>query len=156
MSFAIGENVGPYRITDRLGQGGMATVYRAYHANLDRYVAIKVLHAAFKDDPNFLARFQREAQIVARLEHPSIVPIYDFNEHNREPYLAMKFIEGETLNARLGHQPLTLQETLKIMTAVAQALTYAHEQGVLHRAVKPSNILLENHTTPYLSAFWLP
>ncbi len=85
MPFAVGENVGSYRITDRLGQGGMATVYRAYHANLDRYVAIKVLHAAFKEDPNFLARFQREAQIVARLEHPSIVPIYDFNEHHGEP-----------------------------------------------------------------------
>src|SRR5262249_37587962 len=97
MPFAVGENVGPYRITDRLGQAGMARVHRAYHATLDRYLAIKVLPAALKKAPNFLARFQREAQIVARLEHPSIVPIYDFNEHNGEPYLAMKFIEGETL-----------------------------------------------------------
>ena len=101
MPFAEGETVGPYRITDRLGQGGMATVFRAYHANLDRYVAIKVLHTSFKEDPSFLARFQREAQIVAKLEHPNIVPIYDYSEHNGEPYLVMKFVEGETLKARL-------------------------------------------------------
>jgi serine/threonine protein kinase len=155
MSFDIGENVGPYRITERLGQGGMATVYRAYHANLDRYVAIKVLHAAFKTDPNFLARFQREAQIVARLEHPSIVPIYDYNDHQGEPYLAMKFIEGETLKGRLSRLPLTLDEAISTMTAIAQALTYAHEQGVLHRDIKPSNILLEKNTTPYLADFGL-
>src|SRR5947199_83078 len=83
------------------------------HANLDRYVAIKVLHATFKEDPNFLARFQREAQIVAKLEHPSIVPIYDYNEHNGEPYLVMKFIEGETLKGHLARKPLTLDETIK-------------------------------------------
>src|SRR5881394_832941 len=105
MTFAVGEAVGPYRITDRLGQGGMATVFRAYHPNLDRYVAIKVLHPAFKEDPTFLARFQREAQIVARLEHPSIVPIYDYSEHGGEPYLVMKFIEGETLKGHLARKP---------------------------------------------------
>ncbi len=155
MSFDIGENVGPYRITDRLGQGGMATVFRAYHPNLDRYVAIKVLHAALKEDPTFLARFQREAQIVAKLEHPSIVPIYDFNDHKGEPYLVMKFIEGETLKSRLRQNPLTLSETLHTMTAVAEALTYAHERGILHRDVKPSNVLLEHGETPYLADFGL-
>src|SRR5512143_1293752 len=155
MTFSIGENVGPYRITDKLGQGGMATVYRAYHANLDRYVALKVLHAVFKEDPNFLARFRREAQIVARLEHPGIVPIYDYNEHNGEPYLVMRFIEGETLKARLARTPLTLEETLKIMTAISQALTYAHERGILHRDIKPSNILLEKGSEPFLADFGL-
>jgi serine/threonine-protein kinase len=155
MPFAIGENVGPYRITERLGQGGMATVYRAYHANLDRDVAIKVLHAAFKEDPNFLTRFKREAQIVAKLDHPNIVPIYDYDEHNGEPYLVMKFIEGETLKARLAAKSLTLNETLTIMTAIAQALTYAHERGILHRDMKPSNILLEKGSTPYLADFGL-
>src|SRR5215510_8938460 len=155
MPFVIGENVGPYRIIARLGQGGMATVYRAYHANLDRYVAIKVLHPALKEDNQFQARFQREAQIVAKLEHPNIVPTYDYNEHNGEPYLVMKFIEGETLKARLERQALTLDETLKVMTAVGQALTYAHEQGVLHRDIKPSNILLEKGITPYLADFGL-
>jgi len=78
MPFAIGENVGPYRIIEQLGQGGMATVYKAYHPALDRYVALKVLHPAFLEDPNFLARFHREAKVVAKLEHANIVPIYDF------------------------------------------------------------------------------
>src|SRR5215831_13743398 len=155
MPFAVGENVGPYRITARLGQGGMATVYRAYHANLDRYVAIKVLHPALKEDNQFLARFQREAQIVAKLEHPNIVPTYDYSEHNGEPYLVMKFIEGETLKSRLESQPLSLDETLRVMSAVAQALTYAHEQGILHRDIKPSNVLLERGVTPYLADFGL-
>ena len=82
MAFANGENVGAYRIVDQLGQGGMATVYKAYHAALDRYVAIKVMHAAFLEDPNFLARFQREARIVAKLDHPHIIPIYDYAEHD--------------------------------------------------------------------------
>jgi serine/threonine-protein kinase len=127
MPFAEGETVGPYRITDRLGQGGMATVFRAYHPNLDRYVAIKVLHTSFKNDPSFLARFQREAQIVAKLEHPNIVPIYDYNEHNGEPYLVMKFIEGERSKQSSSKQPLTLEQALSMMTSVGQALTYAHD-----------------------------
>src|SRR3972149_6663066 len=106
MPFAIGENVGPYRIMEQLGQGGMATVYKAYHPSLDRYVAIKVLHQAFLEDSNFLARFQREARVVAKLEHPNIVPVYDYAEHEGQPYRVMKFIEGETLKARLQREPL--------------------------------------------------
>jgi len=94
MGFAIGQNVGPYRVTAQLGSGGMATVYKAYHAGLDRYVAIKVMHQALKEDPNFFARFQREARIVAKLEHPHIVPVYDFSEHEGQPYLVMRFVEG--------------------------------------------------------------
>ena len=93
MPFAVGETVGPYRILEQLGRGGMATVFKGYHAALDRYVAIKALHPAFMEDPNFLARFQREARVVAKLEHPNIVPIYDFSEHEGRPYLVMKFIE---------------------------------------------------------------
>ena len=77
MPFNVGDNVGPYRIIEQLGQGGMATVFKAYHASLDRYVALKVLHPAFNQDPNFEARFQREARVVAKLEHPNIVPICD-------------------------------------------------------------------------------
>jgi serine/threonine protein kinase len=155
MPFNIGETIGPYRITDQLGHGGMATVYRAYHANLDRYVAIKVLHAALKSDPNFETRFRREAQIVARLDHPNIVPIYDYDEHHGEPYLVMKFIEGDTLKARLVHKPLTLEETLHIMTAIGGALTYAHERDILHRDIKPSNILIDVTGVPYLADFGL-
>ncbi|MCK5318433.1 MAG: serine/threonine protein kinase, partial [Anaerolineales bacterium] len=137
MSFAIGENVGPYRIIEQLGQGGMATVFKAYHAALDRYVAIKVLHPAFKEEPNFLSRFQREARVVARLEHPNIVPIYDYAEHKGQPYLVMKFIEGQTLKARMNEKPLSKEEAVEIVDAVGGALAYAHKEGVLHRDVKP-------------------
>jgi predicted Ser/Thr protein kinase len=155
MSFARGENIGPYRIVEQLGSGGMATVYKAYHAALDRYVALKVMHPAFKGDPNFLARFQREARVVARLEHPNIVPVYDFSEHEGSPYLVMRFVEGETLKARLERARLTLPETLDIVRPVGEALTYAHEQGVLHRDIKPSNIILAQDKRVFLTDFGL-
>src|SRR3989337_966361 len=106
MPFAIGENVGPYRIIEQLCQGGMATVYKAYHPALDRYVALKVLHPAFLEEPNFLARFHREAKVVAKLEHANIVPIYDFAEHKRQPYLVMKFIDGQTAQDPLARPAL--------------------------------------------------
>jgi len=155
MSFTAGENVGPYRIIKQLGQGGMASVFKAYHPALDRFVAIKVLHPAFKEDPNFLSRFQREARVVARLEHPHIVPIYDFAEHEGQPYLVMKYIEGVTLKARLAEKPLSKNEAIEIIDAIGSALSYAHEQGVLHRDIKPSNILLSPDGGIYLADFGL-
>lgn len=155
MSFTVGDTIGQYRIMDQLGQGGMATVYKAYHANLDRYVAFKVLHPAFKEDPNFLERFKREAQIVARLEHPHIVPVYDYAAHESQPYLVMKFIEGESLKARLKRQPPTLDETIRLLEIVASALTYAHQHGILHRDIKPSNIMLDREGTPFITDFGL-
>ena len=89
MPFVIGENVGPYRLVEKLGKGGMATVFKAYHPSLDRYVAIKALHPAFMEHPGFLDRFEREAKVVAKLEHPNIVPIYDFSEYEGRPYLVL-------------------------------------------------------------------
>lgn len=155
MSFNVGENIGPYRIIQQLGQGGMATVFKAYHASLDRYVAIKVLHPAFNQDPNFEARFQREARVVAKLEHPNIVPVYDYAEHEKRPYLIMKFVEGDTLKARMDQGPLTADEISKIVDAVGSALSYAHKQGVLHRDIKPSNVLLADDGQIYLADFGL-
>ncbi len=155
MPFAEGENIGPYRIMEKLGQGGMATVYKAYHAKLDRYVAMKVLHPAFGEDQNFEARFQREAQVVARLDHPNIVPVYDYAEYEHRPYLVMKFIEGETLKAHLANSKLSPEEIGKIVDSVGAALAYAHEQGILHRDVKPSNVLLSNDGQIYLADFGL-
>ncbi len=155
MPFANGENVGAYRVVEKLGQGGMATVFKAYHPALDRYVAIKVMHPAFAGDPNFLARFQREARIVAKLDHPHIVPIYDYSSHRGHPYLVMRFVEGETLKARMERGALDMQEVLRIAQAVGQALTYAHGQGVLHRDIKPSNILLTSDGGVYLTDFGL-
>ena len=155
MPFQPGENVGPYRIIEQLGQGGMATVFKAYHASLDRYVAIKVMHPAFMQDPQFLKRFQREARVVAKLDHPNIVPVFDFADHQGQPYLVMKFIEGVTLKAVLDTQWPDKARILEIVHSVGSALTYAHAQGVLHRDVKPSNILLTGGNGIYLADFGL-
>jgi len=155
MSFNIGENVGPYRIIEQLGQGGMATVFKAYHASLDRYVALKVLHPAFREDQTFTSRFQREARVVARLEHPNIVPIYDYSEYESRPFLVMKYIEGDTLKARLNQGPLTSEEIEQVVNSVGSALAYAHKQGILHRDVKPSNVMIAKDGTMYLADFGL-
>ena len=155
MPFNVGENIGPYRIIEQLGQGGMATVFKAYHASLDRYVGLKVLHPAFNQDPNFEARFQREARVVAKLEHPNIVPVYDYAEHEKRPFLVMKFIEGITLKARMDQGSLSSDEITKIVDAVGSALAYAHRQGVLHRDIKPSNVLMATDGQIYLADFGL-
>ena len=155
MPFAVGENIGPYRIIEQLGQGGMATVFKAYHASLDRYVALKALHPAFNEDTTFEARFQREARVVAKLEHPHIVPVYDYAEHEKRPYLVMKYIEGDTLKARLSEGPLSSEEIARVVDTVGSALAYAHRQGVLHRDIKPSNVLVSKDGEMYLADFGL-
>ncbi len=155
MAFEVGESVGAYHIIDQLGLGGMASVYKAYHAALDRYVAIKVLHLAYHDDPDFIARFRREARLVARLDHPNIVPVYDFAEFEGQPYLVMKFIEGETLKDRMQRGGVFQDEILPIVEAVGAALTYAHRMNVLHRDIKPSNIMLARGGQIYLADFGL-
>ncbi|MCP4424340.1 MAG: protein kinase [Chloroflexi bacterium] len=155
MAFTIGAQVGAYKIVEKLGRGGMATVYKAYHSALDRHVAIKVLHATFKDDDSFLRRFSREAKVVARLEHTHIVHVYDFSEHDGYPYLVMRYVAGETLKERMSQGRLPKSEITRIATAVAQALDYAHQQGVLHRDIKPSNILLTQGGGVYIADFGL-
>lgn len=155
MPFKNGENVGPYRVMEQLGRGGMATVYKAYHANLDRYVALKVLHPAFLEDENFLARFQREARLVAKLEHQNIVPVYDFAEHEEQPYLVMKYIEGETLKALLNRGRLSAETTWDVVNAVGAGLGHAHKEGILHRDIKPSNVIIGKDGKIYLADFGL-
>lgn len=155
MSWKKGDKVGPYRIVKQQGKGGMATVYRAYHPELDRHVAIKVMHQSFLEDSTFVTRFKREAQIVAKLEHPNIVPVYDYKHYKGQPLLVMKFIQGHTLKEHLIEQVPSLEEILEIMTPVADALDYAHKKGVLHRDIKPSNIVIDDEGTPYLADFGL-
>ncbi|NKQ34953.1 MAG: protein kinase [Chloroflexi bacterium] len=155
MAFETGSQVGQYIIEEKLGQGGMATVYKARHQRLNRLVAIKVLHPAFKDDESFLRRFTREAQVVAQLEHPNIVPVYDFAEFEGLPYLVMRYVDGETLKDAENRGQLSLTEINRITQAVAAALDYAHGQGVLHRDVKPSNILLTRGGGVYMADFGL-
>ena len=155
MPFIIGENVGPYRLIEKLGKGGMATVFKAYHPSLDRYVAIKALHPAFMEHPGFIDRFEREAKVVAKLDHPNIVPIYDFSEHEDRPYLVLKYVRGETLKARLEKSKLTYKESKHIFRVISSALAYAHQEGVLHRDIKPSNVLMEKGGQIYLADFGL-
>jgi serine/threonine protein kinase len=155
MALDTGDTIGPYQVVSQLGQGGMATVYKAYHPQLDRYVAIKLMHPAFLNDPNFSMRFRREAQVIAKLEHTNIIPVYDYSEFEGEPYLVMKFIDGDTLKNALSEKMLSFRQTIDILATVASALTYAHELGILHRDVKPSNILLDANKTPYLTDFGL-
>ncbi|MCJ7622510.1 MAG: protein kinase, partial [Anaerolineaceae bacterium] len=155
MSFNIAELVGPYEIVEQLGRGGMATVYRAYHKALDRYVAIKVMHQAFMEDSNFLSRFQREAKVVASLDHPNIIPIYDFSEHKGQPYLVMKLVDGITLKERIENEHLSYNEILEIIESVAAALGYAHKKRILHRDIKPSNVIIASDGKIYLTDFGL-
>jgi len=155
MIWHAGEQIGQYSIISEIGRGGMATVYKAYHDKLDRHVAIKVMHQSFADDDSFVERFKREAQIVARLEHPHIVPVYDYSEYQGMPYLVMKFIQGRTLKEMLFKKPPTLDEIIHTMSAIADATTYAHGKGVLHRDIKPSNIVIDTDNVPYLADFGL-
>jgi len=139
---------GTYRIEQLLGKGGMGSVYRARDVNLNREVAIKMMHAHFTSDPSFRARFLQEARAVANLDHPDIVQVYAFGQDLGQLYIVMDFIRGQTLSAwlkRLAEEKkiIALVESLSIVRRVALALHYAHEKGVLHRDIKPSNIMLK-------------
>jgi hypothetical protein len=143
-----GQTIGKYRIVEHLGRGGMAEVYKAYQPNLDRYVALKLMHAFLAADQDFIARFEREAKNVAALRHPNIVQVYDFDVHNGTPYMVMEYIEGGTLKSHLedlvrdGKQ-LSIAEGVHTVREVGKALSYAHSHQMIHRDVKPANVLLE-------------
>ena len=136
----IGGRLGPYEITGKLGEGGMGEVYRATDSRLRREVAIKVLPTAFTADRERLARFEREAQTLAALNHPNIAAIYGFEESNGTRALVMELVEGEDLSARIARGPLPLEEALGIARQIAEALEAAHEQGIVHRDLKPANV----------------
>ena len=150
----VGQTLGAYRVTGQLGQGGMATVYKAYEPALDRYVAIKILPQYFAHDPDFAARFEREAKAVARLNHPNILPIYSFGQEAGLTYIAMRYVEAGTLKDMLG-EPLDLRTTADILKQVGGALDYAHRQGVIHRDVKPTNVLMADGEWALLTDFGL-
>lgn len=155
MGFVVGESVGPYTITAYVGQGGMATIYKAHQTTLERDVALKVIHPMLKEDKAFLMRLKREAAIIAKLNHPNIVTVYDYGEFEHTPFLVLQYIEGKTLKAVLQSQKLATRQILNIARAVASALAYAHSRGVLHRDVKPSNILIDQEGHVYLTDFGL-
>lgn len=147
------EKIGRYEIRGELGRGGMATVYRAYDPVFEREVAVKVLPAHLMEDPQFRKRFEREARIVAQLEHPAIVPVYDVGEDNGQLFFVMRYMSGGSLSDRLKKGPLSLEETLYLLEHLAPALDAAHAKGIVHRDLKPANILFDASGLPYLSDF---
>ncbi len=154
----IGTALGNYRILAPLGQGGMARVYRAYQESLDREVAVKVLPPWYAADRNFVERFNLEAKLVARLSHPNIVTVHDASEQNGHLYIVMQLVDGGTLKHRLDQlhvqgSPMDAVEAVPIFAQLASALHYAHEQGVVHRDVKPVNVLMDRSGRPILSDF---
>ncbi|HEX9190100.1 MAG TPA: serine/threonine-protein kinase, partial [Vicinamibacteria bacterium] len=155
MALVPGSNAGPYRVVEPLGRGGMATVYRAYEPALDRYVALKVLPREFLHDPGFKDRFHREAKALAKLEHPNIVPIYNYDIDEKEgiPWMAMRLVPGGSLSQRLKEGRLPHARSVEILRGVADALDHAHGKGVVHRDVKPQNVLLDEGGRVYLADF---
>lgn len=147
------ETIGRYEIKQELGRGGMATVYRAYDPSFGREVAIKVLPHAFLHDATFRARFGREARTIAALEHQAIVPVYDFGEQDGQPYLVMRYMPGGSLSERIEQGSISPAETVRLIGQLAPALDDAHEHGVIHRDLKPGNILFDEKGNAYLSDF---
>ncbi len=151
----IGKSIERYNILSQIGEGGMATVYKAIDTRLNREVALKVIRTerlTLETMEKTLKRFQREARALASLTHPNIVPIMDFGEYDGRPFLVMPYISGGTLKERLG-RPIPWQESARLLIPIARALQYAHQQRIVHRDVKPSNILLASSGDSLLTDF---
>src|SRR5499426_3085801 len=142
MSVAVGTRLGSLEITALLGKGGMGEVYRARDTKLKRDVAIKILPDEFSRDPARVSRFQREAEVLASLNHPNIAAIYDLEEAGETRFLVLELVEGETLAERIQRGPIPVEEALDIARHVCEALEAAHEKGIIHRDLKPSNVKL--------------
>ncbi len=147
------EKIGRYIIKSELGRGGMASVYLARDPRFKRDVAIKVIPPQFLDDQVFRARFEREAQAIASLEHPAIVPVYDYGDENGQPYLVMRYMPGGSLAERMKKGVYSLPDTAHIIARLASALDQVHHQGIIHRDLKPANILFDQYDEAYLSDF---
>jgi serine/threonine protein kinase len=155
MPSLTGQSLGRYHILEQLGEGGMATVYKAYDTRLERDVAVKIIRkSAFSAEvlERMLKRFEREAKALARLTHPNIVGVMDYGEYEGSPYLVMPYFPGGTLKQYLG-KSVPWQDAASLLLPIARALQFAHEQGIIHRDVKPSNILITLSGEPMLSDF---
>lgn len=158
MANLVGKTLGKYKLTERIGSGGMAEVYKAYHPKLERYVTVKIRHSYLAEGEDFLTRFEREAKAVASLRHPHIVQIHDFDVEDDIYFMVMEYIDGGTLQARMVELSrkstyMPVDQVLSILCQVAEALDYAHKKGIIHRDIKPSNILLDSAGNAFLSDF---
>lgn len=149
----IPEKIGRYEIQSELGRGGMAVVYKANDPRFERMVAIKVLPREFMHDPQFIGRFNREAKTIAALDHPAIVPVFDYGEQDGQPFLVMRYMPGGSLADRLEKGPLPLEQATIIIQRLSSALNRAHSQGIVHRDLKPNNVLFDQYDDAYLADF---
>ncbi len=149
----IGKQLGQFHIIEEIGRGGMASVYRARQTSINRIVAIKVLPPMLLHDPSFYERFVREVDVVAHLEHPHILPIYDYGEVDGTPYIAMRYLAGGSMAQWIRRGLPPLDKIAKPIEQIASALDYAHQQGIIHRDLKPGNVLLDENGNAYLSDF---
>jgi serine/threonine protein kinase len=154
VSIEPGTKLGPYEVQEFIGQGAMGFVYKAYHPQLERTGAVKVLQG-IAVGPDAVARFRHEAQAIAQMRHPNIVNVYDFGEYGGTPYMIVEYVPGGNLAGRMSHGPLDRATALRFLRGVASALDYAHSLGIVHRDVKPANVLLERDETPVLADFGL-
>src|SRR5687768_5324685 len=142
MTLPTGARLGPYEILSAIGAGGMGEVYKAKDTRLERTVAVKVLPARFSENPEFRQRFEREAKTISQLSHPHICTLHDVGHQDSVEYLVMEFLEGHTLTECLATRPLPLELVLHICTEIAVALEKAHRQGIVHRVLKPGNVMI--------------
>ncbi len=155
MEDLTGKQFGPYQIVAPLGEGGMAAVYKAYQPSMERFVAIKVLPRQMAHSEEFIARFKREARLLAQLQHPHILSVFDYGESDGYTYIAMPFVQSGTLADLLKTRKLSLPEIRKIITQIGDALGYAHVRGMIHRDIKPSNVLIDESGNCLLTDFGL-
>ena len=148
-----GRAIRGYALAERIGMGGFGSVYRAVQPNVDREVAVKIILPAFANHPDFIRRFEAEAQLVARLEHPHIVPLYDYWREPGVAYLVMRLLRGGNIQQLLKQGPLSIEATTKMLEQVCSALTSAHRIGIIHRDLKPANVLLDEDSNVYLADF---
>nr|MBN1229391.1 protein kinase [Anaerolineae bacterium] len=148
-----GQKLGQYEIIEKLGQGGMATVYLARQTSIGRTVAIKVMPPHFMHDETFMQRFEREVQVIADLQHPRVLPVYDYGELDGRPYIVMAYMGGGTLVDLIRQGAMPVDEVVRIVEQIAEGLDHAHRKGVIHRDFKPSNVLMDDHGNAYLADF---